>query len=138
MRYLFSTIGIVGVRFVASSLLVLQGCRNYNIKAMKSDPILVGILVLSVTSCQSPSDPDLRKANDALERMATHSTLAKSCFSVVYPNGKASDFINYLFSDFGELRNGQSLFDEMEAEQMRAIGQTPLPRNVVDFTFEEN
>lgn len=91
---------------------------------------LIGLLSLLAVGCQSPSDPDLTQASDALSKMATNSTLTKSCFSVVYPNGEASDFINYLFSDLASAEWPIAM-DEMEAEQMKSVRQTPLPNNVV-------
>ena len=65
---------------------------------MKTNYLLLGILALFSTACQSAPDPDLKQANAAIAKMAVDRTLTKSCFSVVYPDREASDFVKYLFS----------------------------------------
>lgn len=90
--------------------------------------LLWGSLSL-LASCRAAPDPDLESANRAMSTMASSRILTRSCFSVVHPNGTASDFVQYLFSDLASAE-WPVAFDEMEAEQMRAIGQAPLPPNV--------
>lgn len=94
-----------------------------------SHKIVTTILVLLI-GCQSVPDSDLKQASNSLSKMATNYHLRKSCFSVVYPNGTASDFVNYLFSDLGTAE-WPIAFDQIEVEQTESIGQTPLPENVV-------
>lgn len=98
-------------------------------------PWLVGLGV-ALNGCQS-SDPnaqaldaDLMAANAAFAGMTQNWTLSHSCFGVAYPEGGAENFVRYLFSDLGSAE-WPVAFDELEAEQMAAIGQTSLPPNVV-------
>ena len=96
-------------------------------------PLTVCLLIgsiLGLQSCQAPPDEDLTAANAAMAKMASASTLRRSCFTIVYPEGQASDFLSYLFSDLGTAE-WPIAFDEMEAQQMKSIGQVPLPPNVV-------
>ena len=104
---------------------------------MKTNYLLPGILVLFSTGCQSAPDLDLKQANAAMAKMAVDRTLTKSCFAVVYPHGEASDFVTYLFSDLGAAE-WPIAFDEMEEEQLEAIGQPSLPRNVIVSPFKRN
>lgn len=104
---------------------------------MKTNYLLLGILALFSTACQSAPDPDLKQANAAIAKMTVDRTLTKSCFSVVYPDGEASDFVKYLFSDLGAAE-WPIAFDEMEEEQFKAIGQPLLPRNVTVSPSKRN
>ena len=104
---------------------------------MKLSYFFFGIIFVLATSCQSGVDEDLKQANDSLAKMTTKRNLAKSCFSVVYPQGDVANFVNYLFSDLGAAE-WPIAFDEMEAEQIESIGQTPLPRNVVVSPLKRN
>jgi hypothetical protein len=82
------------------------------------------------SGCEKPPDPDLAQANRAVGKMAANISMTRSCFSLAYPNGKASDFVDYLFSDLGTLEWPVAM-DEMEEKQMRSAGQTPLPSDVM-------
>jgi len=92
--------------------------------------LLAGSLLMLMTGCGSPPDEDLTAANTAFSQMASNRSLSRSCFSVAYPDGQASDFIDYLFSDLGSAE-WPVAFDEYEENAMRSIGQVPLPSNVV-------
>ena len=86
-------------------------------------------LMLVLGSCQSSPDEDLVQANAAMASMGQNRTLAKSCFRVAYPNGNATDFVRYLFSDLGSAEWPIAL-DQLEAEQMKAIKQKVIPPTV--------
>jgi|GEM_PF-1280599 len=90
--------------------------------------IAVGVGLL-LGGCQQP-DPQLKQASFAMAKMATQKALSRSCFYMIYPNGKPSDFVEYLFSDLG-VAGWPLAFDEQEVEQMKAVGMVPLPREVV-------
>ncbi|NEO28025.1 MAG: hypothetical protein F6K03_14370 [Kamptonema sp. SIO4C4] len=77
----------------------------------------------------SPTDEQLEQAAAAMADMTKRPTLSRSCFYVVYPNGQATEFINYLFSDLGTAEWPIAI-DPMEAEQMQSIGKDVLPPEV--------
>lgn len=92
-------------------------------------------LSVVLNSCQSTAttttlDSDLVEANAALAMMTQDRILSRSCFRVAYPEGGSENFVRYLFSDLGSAE-WPVAFDEVEAEQMKAAGQKPLPPNVV-------
>lgn len=87
-------------------------------------------LLLAIAACGQRSDPDLTQAIGALRSMSSSSGLSRSCFSVVYPDGKPSEFITYMFSDLGAAEMPMPM-DEGEAEQMKSAGQAMLPRTVL-------
>ncbi len=91
---------------------------------------LIGLGSALLASCGGqPADPQLEQAADALAAMTQSSHLSRSCFYLVYPSGRAPEFIQYLFSDLGAAEWPVAL-DPMEAEQMQAAGQTVLPPEV--------
>ncbi|WP_148288334.1 hypothetical protein [Prochlorothrix hollandica] len=92
-------------------------------------------LGLVLGSCQSPPDSDLLAANAALAPLSQNRILSQSCFAVAYPNGVAADFVRYLFSDLGSAE-WPVAFGEGDVEQMEAMGQVPLPPNVVISAHE--
>lgn len=91
----------------------------------------LGCLIILISACSSSSklDPDLNQANKALKGLASPSSLTKSCFYLVYPNGNATDFAKYLFSPLASAELPIA-FDEEEAAQMNSVGMTTLPPNV--------
>lgn len=90
---------------------------------------VIGCLSLAVYACQSEVDPELQQANAALRGMAAPLSLSKSCFGVVYPNGQASDYLSFLLSDLGAAEWPVAM-DEQERQQLKAIGQVPMPNTV--------
>ncbi|MDJ1179918.1 hypothetical protein PJF56_13700 [Roseofilum sp. BLCC_M91] len=88
---------------------------------------LIGALLLG--GCEEPADPEIKQASSAMAQMATPRMLTRSCFYLVYPDGKASEFVSYLFSGLGAAE-WPIAFDEMEEEQMKSVRMTPLPRTV--------
>ncbi len=89
----------------------------------------IGLLSLGGWGCQAEVDAELQQANAALRGMAAPLSLSKSCFGVVYPNGQASDYLNFLLSDLGAAEWPVAL-DEQERQQLKAIGQVPMPTTV--------
>ncbi len=89
----------------------------------------VSILGLVLGACQAEVDPELQQANAALRGMASPLSLSKSCFFVAYPNGQASDYLSFLLSDLGAAEWPVAM-DEQERQQLKAIGQLPMPTTV--------
>ena len=100
---------------------------------MKSDENLkfwlCSLLIFASACSHSKADRELRQANQALENFASSSSLTKSCFYFLYPNGNATDFAKYLFSGLGSAELPIALSEE-EAEQMEAAGIATLPSEV--------
>ncbi|MDB9314176.1 hypothetical protein PN462_13775 [Spirulina sp. CS-785/01] len=83
-----------------------------------------------LNSCQGQTtDEQLQQAAAAMADMTKPSTLSRSCFYFVYPNGQATEFVQYLFSDLGSAEWPVAI-DPMEAEQMKSIGKDVLPPEV--------
>ncbi len=87
--------------------------------------LLLAVSLMGLTSCQA-ADPDLAQASEAMAAMATRKHLSRSCFYVVYPQGQASEYVNYLFSSLGAGEWPTAL----DPEEAAAIRVTLLPDNV--------
>ena len=89
-------------------------------------------LALPVSGC-GPSAPDapqdIREAAASIKGSSSPRMLTRSAFYVAYPDGKPTDYVNYIFSTMGSAEMPYA-FDEFEAEQMRSIGQVPFPSTV--------
>lgn len=100
---------------------------------MKSDGNLkfwlCSLLIFASACSHSKADQELQQANQALENFASSSSLTKSCFYFLYPDGNAKDFVKYLFSGLGSAELPIAL-DEKEAEQMEEAGIVTLPSDV--------
>ncbi len=93
--------------------------------------LLLSMLVLAGCSgpSQSGADPRLEQAVSALKYMTTQRFLSRSAFSSIYPAGKPSEFVSYLFSDIGSAE-WPIAFDEGEAEQLRSARIPAIPRDL--------
>ena len=93
--------------------------------------LLFSFLLVLISACSSANkvDKELNQANKALKDLARPSSLTKSCFYLVYPQGNATDFVKYLFSPLGSAELPIA-FDEEEASQMKSVGMATLPPNV--------
>ena len=98
-------------------------------------PIAIAALsipIVTIASCATPQpeiDPELSQAIASVRYMTGPRWLSRSSFQVTYPDGKPSDYVNYIFSDFG-IAEWPLALDEFEEEQMRSANIPPLPRNV--------
>lgn len=75
--------------------------------------------------------PQLEEAERIVRKMSSPHQLRRSTFLMVYPEGKPSQFVNWIFSPFGAAHWPPS---QMEMEDMgvdlRTSGITPLPEGV--------
>jgi len=92
---------------------------------------LLSLLLSSLLSCETPQqiDPELSQAVASVRYMTTERWLSRSAFRQAYPDEKPSDYVSYLFSDFG-VAEWPIALDEMEQEQLRSVGIPPLPPDV--------
>ena len=96
---------------------------------------LMASLLLLLTGCGSAPDKNLTAANTALSQMVSNRTLSRSCFTVAYPDGQASDFIDYMFSEVvfefeDEWPVGTAVADDMVREMCISnleMGISPVP-----------
>ena len=89
------------------------------------------LILFALSACDSvPEAPsDIRQAAAAIKGTTSSRMLSRSAFYVAFPNGKPSDYVRYAFSTMGSAEMPYA-FDEFEAEQMRAIGQSVFPPTV--------
>lgn len=92
---------------------------------------LLAFLVLTLTAC-GVSEPDLAQAADVIHYMMKPLHLSRSVFYVAFPDGRPSQFVSFIFSDMGaaEWPLSEAWADEMEREQMKAIGAPLVPEGV--------
>ncbi len=88
--------------------------------------------LLMLAGCGESGPPDLRQAADALAGMMKPVNLSRSMFVAAFPDGKASQYVSYLFSTMGsaEWPPSEEWADEVERQQMQAIGQAMWPAGV--------
>lgn len=104
----------------------MSGCK-------KLIPRAFSLFLLTILlGCYGAADQDLNQAMRALQSMSSPSFLSRSCYSVLYPQGKASDYVSYLFSDLGvaEWPPTESEDDTFSAE-LKKSGQPVFPQGVV-------
>lgn len=89
------------------------------------------LILFALSACdRAPEAPsDIRQAAAAIKGTTSSRMLSRSAFYVAFPNGKPSDYVRYAFSTMGSAEMPYA-FDEFEAEQMRAIGQSVFPPTV--------
>ncbi|QPJ62367.1 MAG: hypothetical protein G3M70_11005 [Candidatus Nitronauta litoralis] len=90
--------------------------------------------------CEPEGDPELRKGIQLVRYMSAPWQLRRSSFLVFYPDGKPSDFVNWMFSPFGTAEwpptEGMVEMDEMVGMQARSIGAPILPNSVRMSSFQ--
>ncbi len=97
---------------------------------------LLFILIAGLTACaESPSGPpDLEQGIRVVRYMASKNQLRRSSFLVVYPEGKPSDFVNWMFSTFGTAEwppsEEMAEMDPMTLEQAKSIRMPIIPKGV--------
>jgi hypothetical protein len=89
-------------------------------------------LLLTLAACGPGEPPELRQAADAIAYMAAPANRSRSAFAAVYPEGKPSDYLSYLFSTLGtaEWPPSEDWADEYEIEAARSIRMPLLPAQV--------
>ena len=111
---------------------------------MRLKTCLAGLLCLgflAFTGCAKPLPPDLEKGMTRVRYITSPKALKKSMFYAVYPQGRPSEFIGYMYSDLGAIdfsgpgnvapipgmpANGPSPYDEQTRDAAPA-----LPPNVM-------
>ena len=85
-------------------------------------------LLAACTETQTES-PILQRAINASADMLLSKNLSRSAFYVAYPDGKASDYVNYYFSSMGTAewppQEGEFTTDELQSARI-----TSIPDNV--------
>jgi hypothetical protein len=90
-------------------------------------------MILMLTSgCDLQPPSDLDQAAKVIQYMMKPNHLARSAFAAAFSDPKPSQFVSYLFSEMGaaEWPAADTLADELEREQMKAIGAPMLPAGV--------
>lgn len=91
-----------------------------------------GLCFITILSgCSGTGDQELEQAMRAVESMASPSFLSRSCYSVLYSDGKSSDYVSYLFSHLGvaEWPSVESENDAFTAE-LKKSGRPVFPEGV--------
>ncbi len=102
--------------------------------------LIYGMFFLLKDCCEPEGDPELRKGIQVVGYMSATRQLKRSSFLAVYPEGKPSDFVNWMFSPFGTAEwpptEAMAEMDEMEGMAARSIGAPMLPKAVRLFPFK--
>ena len=98
-------------------------------------PLFVTLALALFSGCSSASDPELEQAARVVGYMLVPMHLSRSSYAALYPDGKPSDFVSFMFSDIGVAEWPESEAtaenDPMIREQARAIRAPLIPKNVV-------
>jgi hypothetical protein len=91
--------------------------------------LLFSVLILAACG---ESVPELAQAADVIHYMMKPQHLSRSAFYVAFPDGKPTQYVSYIFSEVGvaEWPYSETWADEMEREQMKAIGAPMVPEDV--------
>ena len=93
---------------------------------------LIALCLVAAIGCGGAPqelDPQLSQAVASVKYMTSKRWLSRSAFSATYPDAKPSDFVDYVFSDFG-IAEWPIALDEGEREQLRSAGIPPLPPDI--------
>ncbi len=91
------------------------------------------LMAFFCAACQNAAEPpELKKAAHVIRYLSAKNQLKRSSFWVVYPEGKPSEFVNWMFSAFGsaEWPPHEDTADPMELEQARSIRAPIIPKDV--------
>lgn len=94
--------------------------------------LLAGLLMLS--SCADTIAPDIKKGVQVVRYMSAKRQILRSSFTVVYPEAKPSDFVDWMFSEIGAAEwpdsEAYAELDPTVREQARSIGAPLIPKDV--------
>jgi len=84
--------------------------------------------------------PKLEKAERIVRYMSAPRQLKRSSFLLVYPEGKPSDFVKWMFSSLGtaEWPPSEWELDDVDREGMRSAGIPILPKEVGIFSSPQS
>ncbi len=103
-------------------------------KKRLSLPLMILVSFLGTSGCGDPVPPDLRQGVQVVRYLSAKRQLSRSSFSFVYPQGKPSQFVRWMFSTLGSAEWPPS--EEMAEvhpilrEQAQAIGAPLIPKGV--------
>ncbi len=100
-----------------------------SMRCASRSPWVLGALAATLLACTPEPPTDLDRAVASVRYMTSPRFLSKSAFTEVYPEPTPSNFVRYLFSEFG-VPEWPIAIDEMEAEQLRAARIPALPPTV--------
>jgi len=95
---------------------------------------VVGIAIVVGIACNPFVDAELDQAVRAVGGMTQADRLSQSCYSVLFPNGKPSQFVSYIFSTVGvsewPLTEKGVFADDIELEKAWIPRKPLLPKTV--------
>lgn len=111
----------------------LTTLRNNCVSPIRVLGCLIWVLVIPLAGCSgSEAPPELNQAVKVVGKMLTPRNLSRSAFYAAYPDGKPSDFVNYMFSPMGtvEWPPAADNREGLTVQDLRAAGITPMPKDV--------
>ena len=101
---------------------------------MKYSTILISFSLILVFGCNISYHAELEQGAQVIGYMLSPFRLRNSSYAALYPNGKPSDFVSFIFSDIGvaEWPESEAMAEEdpMILEQARAIRAPLIPKGV--------
>lgn len=97
-------------------------------------------LLLALGGCGPEAPADLQQAASVIHYLMRPDQLSRSAFFVAYPEGTPSQFVSCLFSLLGtaEWPGKGAFMDELQREQLRAIGAPVQPPDVTFVPVRKN
>jgi hypothetical protein len=91
--------------------------------------IFIAVLLSMPAACTKTEPPVLQRAINASADMLLVDNLSRSAFYVAYPDGQASDYVNYYFSSMG-VAEWPPHEGEFSADEIKSARIATLPNNV--------
>ncbi len=92
--------------------------------------------------CEPEGDPGLRKGIQLVRYLSDPREIKRSSFLMVYPEGKPSNFVKWMFSPMGTAQwtppNLSLEMEEMESIPTQPFGMPMLPQDTKLFPFKLN
>ncbi len=110
--------------------------------SLKRNPrcFIACLLAFFIASCGNSAPPELDRAAHVVRYLSAKKQLQRSSFWVLYPDGRPSEFVNWMFSAFGtaEWPPSENTADPYELEQARSIRAPIIPKNVALVPRQSN
>ncbi|MGR9012293.1 MAG: hypothetical protein ACU83U_01475 [Gammaproteobacteria bacterium] len=91
--------------------------------------ISLAVLFTLLTACTETESPALQQAINASASLLATDNLSRSAFYAAYPDGKASDYVNYYFSPMGTAE-WPPQEGEFSADELKSMRIATIPGNV--------
>lgn len=123
---------------------VIRPFRNKRSVALLLAGVLMCGLPVLLSACGGgeKGDPALRRGIQFVRYLSARNQLTRSSFLVVYPEGKPSDFVKWMFSTMGTAEwppsEEMAEADPMIAEQAKSIRAPLLPKGVALVPVERD